>query len=245
VIAGSLHIGLNKVSPEAYNGWGGALNGCLNDAAGLSLLATRFGSDSTTGLVTGDDGQNMPTIDAFRVAITELSDLAMPGQTVLMSYSGHGGDDVGYGQSICLYDGQLYEHQLRALLASFREGVRWVFIFDSCHSGGLDRAFMQPLPRVAPVAALRNQPPPGYIAGEIPILSSGVMFCACQPEEVAYDGGEFGAWTGSLIRCKPDKRAGAITPQNWFDAAYDITPEQQHPVLRLLGKDHDWLQQPL
>ena len=35
----SLHIGLNHVDPNAYNGWGGELAGCINDANAMKAIA--------------------------------------------------------------------------------------------------------------------------------------------------------------------------------------------------------------
>jgi hypothetical protein len=100
---------------------------------------------------------------------------------------------------------------------------------------------MSPAHRAAPRAALRVQDAPkAWPFSEAVIPSSGVLLCACQPAEVAYDGDQFGAWTGSLLRAWPDGTIGH-TAQTWFDRAYDYCPETQHPVLRLLGQNHDWL----
>ena len=43
----SLHIGLNRVDPNAYNGWDGALSGCINDAQSMQRIANSLGYVST------------------------------------------------------------------------------------------------------------------------------------------------------------------------------------------------------
>ena len=38
----SLHIGLNYVDPNKYNGWDGQLAGCINDANSLKEMLDHF-----------------------------------------------------------------------------------------------------------------------------------------------------------------------------------------------------------
>src|SRR5262245_35847253 len=39
----SIHIGLNRVDPQAYNGWDGVLAGCVKDAQAMRDIATAQG----------------------------------------------------------------------------------------------------------------------------------------------------------------------------------------------------------
>ena len=49
----SLHVGLNAVDPEHYDGWDGALTACELDANDMESLAQSRGFE-TTKLLTGD-----------------------------------------------------------------------------------------------------------------------------------------------------------------------------------------------
>ena len=40
----SIHLGLNGVNSQAYNGWDGALSGCVNDAQSMRGSLSRRGS---------------------------------------------------------------------------------------------------------------------------------------------------------------------------------------------------------
>jgi len=61
----------------------------------------------------------------------------------LLSYSGHGGQLPDWNldetdqqdETWCLYDGQLVDDEIYALLGRFRAGVRILVFSDSCHSG--------------------------------------------------------------------------------------------------------------
>ena len=44
----SIHIGLNRVDPDEYGGWDGALSGCINDANDMQSIADSLGYDSST-----------------------------------------------------------------------------------------------------------------------------------------------------------------------------------------------------
>lgn len=133
----SIHIGLNAVDPGHYQGWSGPLNACELDAKDMSLLAKSQSFQSTVLL----------TKQATRAAVeTELSKAAASlkkGDLFLLTYSGHGGqtpdlnhdEPDGLDETWCLYDGQLIDDELYALLRRFAKGVRVLILADSCHSG--------------------------------------------------------------------------------------------------------------
>jgi metacaspase-1 len=137
----SIHIGLNQVDPVAYDGWDGALAGCINDAQAMRRIADGLGytstvlldADATAGRVVGAIGQ----------AARELSG----DDILLLTYSGHGGqiEDVNgdeadrLDETWVLYDRMLVDDELHALWAQFAPGARIVVISDSCHSGTIVR----------------------------------------------------------------------------------------------------------
>lgn len=145
----SLHIGLNRIDPAHY-GSDGALAGCLNDARDMELLAKSQGYEPRISLL--DDNA---TVSAVKGAINEASAALEAGDLFLVTYAGHGGqvpdtngdeaaDVLGGGgdakdETWCLFDRQLIDDELYALLGGFRQGVRIIVISDSCHSGTVTR----------------------------------------------------------------------------------------------------------
>lgn len=101
----SAHFGLNCVDPAAYGGWPGELAGCHNDAANLATLAAAHGFT----------GQAWFDADCSRVnfegAILHAAEVLQPGDSFLLSYSGHGGQvpDLSeadrLAETFCLFDG--------------------------------------------------------------------------------------------------------------------------------------------
>ena len=226
----SLHLGLNRVSPEAYNGWPGLLNACENDAVGLSSEAA--GMEFSASLKFNENA----TLENVRREIIGLTNEAEAGDFVVISYSGHGGQQYsfgeadGYDETLCLYDGQMLDDEFAGLLALFKPGVNVVVILDCCHSGGMDRSAFRPAKRVAPSTVWKQRLAPRSPRAKI--AASVALFCACQEGETASDGDKFGAWTGSLLAALP----AAVTVQTWFTIAAAHCPQGQHPVLRPLGE---------
>jgi metacaspase-1 len=133
----SIHIGLNHVDPNAYNGWDGALAGCVNDARDMQAIADRMGYSST--LLIDSQAVSSRVIGAIGLAAQQLT----PGDILLLTYSGHGGQipDVNgdepdaQDETWVLWDRQLLDDELYALWSHFAAGVRICMLSDSCHSG--------------------------------------------------------------------------------------------------------------
>ncbi len=140
-------IGINDYS---FIGPAASLRGCIRDAREWADLLADVFDFRDVHLLT--DGAATP--DALQSAIARIAERAKPGDTVCLSYSGHGtrvpdadGDEEdGYDEAIVL-SGALYtDDQLAGDLKVFAPGVKVVVIADSCHSGTVTRA----LPAVAP-----------------------------------------------------------------------------------------------
>ncbi len=137
----SLHIGLNRVNPDCYEGWDGALSGCINDANAMKAIADSLGYTSTILLdeeatadrVIGEIGQAAYNLD--------------PDGILFLSYSGHGGqlpdnngDELdGRDETWVLYDRQLIDDEIYNLWSQFGTGARLIILSDSCHSGTVTR----------------------------------------------------------------------------------------------------------
>ncbi len=134
----SIHIGLNSVDPQHYDGWDGTLAACEFDANDMQAVAESRGFQSTKMLT------QEATADAVQAAIEEAAGELSGGDFLFLTYSGHGGqvpdknDEEEADRSDetwVLYDRQLVDDELYALWAKFQPGVRIFVLSDSCHSG--------------------------------------------------------------------------------------------------------------
>ena len=97
---------------------------------------------------------------AIRAAAKALN----KGDLFFMTYSGHGGqvaDASGdepdkQDETWCLFDGQLIDDELYHELSKFAAGVRMLVLSDSCHSGTVTRARVEP---PAPGTRVKLMPP--------------------------------------------------------------------------------------
>lgn len=133
----ALAIGLNKVDPAHYGGWDGELSGCEPDAMDMQQIATNEGLDAER-LLTAE-----ATRDAVLKKLGDLAEKLTPGDLLVVSYSGHGGqmpdqngDEAdGRDETWCLYDGEVLDDELYGAWMKFQAGVRILVFSDSCHSG--------------------------------------------------------------------------------------------------------------
>jgi hypothetical protein len=140
----SIHIGLNSVDPEQYDGWDGQLVACEFDAKDMAALASDRGYDPQT-LLTKD-----ATSSAILEAIGEAASKLEEGDILLLTYSGHGGqvpdansdEDDRVDETWCAYDRQLIDDELYSAWSAFPAGTRIFVLSDSCHSGTAIKAVL-------------------------------------------------------------------------------------------------------
>jgi hypothetical protein len=133
----SLHVGLNLVDPNHYQGWSGPLTACEADAADMADIAKANGFTPSSLLT------KAATRQAVTGAIQRAAAQLARGDIFFLSYSGHGGhlpdlngdEDDLQDETWCLYDGELLDDENYDLLSKFAEGVRIIVLSDSCHSG--------------------------------------------------------------------------------------------------------------
>ena len=224
----SLHIGLNRVDSAHYQGWSGPLTACEADANSIQAIASTRGFSTTSLLTTAATRQRV--IDQLKAAANSLSS----GDILLLSYSGHGGqlpdlngdEDDGQDETWCLYDGQLVDDELYALLGLFRAGVRILVLSDSCHSGTVVKmVYYSKLSTSQSLIATESpvyRAMPNEVAMRVyqankatydPILSdpqlkntksqvqaSVLLVSGCQDNQLSQDGAFNGLFTGKLLR---------------------------------------------
>lgn len=135
----AIHIGVDRLNP-AYYGALPQLEGCVNDARAFAALSERVGC--THARVLADEEA---TRAAILAAIHQEAQELQAGDTLLITYSGHGntaqdvsGDEAsGLDSTWCVHDGEIVDDELAALWGIFRDGVNVVVISDSCHSGSV------------------------------------------------------------------------------------------------------------
>jgi metacaspase-1 len=150
MIKKALLVGINAY-PSA------PLNGCLNDIEDMAnFLTTKqgFAMDDIRMLADARATKNN-IIERLRWLLTGLS----KGDKVMFHYSGHGvqlptrnlqGEVDGLDEAICPYDFDWNdEHTIRdkefaQIFSSIPEGVDFVWISDSCHSGDLEKNMPRP-----------------------------------------------------------------------------------------------------
>ncbi|MBS1705463.1 MAG: caspase family protein [Armatimonadetes bacterium] len=143
-----LCIGINDY-PEVKNEKGEMeshdLKGCVNDATSMrDLMTGKFGVNGANVKLLTDKAA---TADGFLGAWRDLIAKAKPGDQIVFTYSGHGGqvedkeESDGIQEVIVLADEKLVTGNLFGELAKTLtlNGVNCTFIFDSCYSGGMSR----------------------------------------------------------------------------------------------------------
>jgi hypothetical protein len=137
-------IGIN------YVGQNGELSGCHNDVKNMKeYLVSKQGFDERYMNVLMDDGYHPnPTYDNIMNAYRNVVRQSLPGDTVFLHYSGHGGrqvdrngdEDDGYDETLIPVDfqraGQIVDDTLcNELVKAMPKSVLAVSLMDCCHSG--------------------------------------------------------------------------------------------------------------
>ncbi|MFC8509900.1 caspase family protein [Streptomyces sp. NPDC057411] len=250
----SLHVGLNSVDPDRYDGWDGTLVACENDARDMARIAAAAGFAPTV-LLTREG-----TVDNITAALREAAGKLSGGDILLFSYSGHGGQvpDVTGGdhepdkrdETLVFYDRQFLDDEVHQEFLRFDSGVRIVTFFDCCHSGTSIE-----LPGAAEVVG-RYVPEPKQIelyerdrdfyddlqrslAKEAAASGNGagppvILVSACQDNQVAADGAVNGAFTEALLDVWRD---GAFRGdyRSFHRAIQGKLPPSQSPNLHTTG----------
>ncbi|KQX50791.1 MULTISPECIES: caspase family protein [unclassified Streptomyces] len=248
----ALHVGLNRVDPARYEGWDGTLVACENDAHDMARLARTAGFETTT-LLTRDG-----TVANVTGVLAEAAARLVPGDIMLLTYSGHGGqvpdapgpdrEPDALDETLVFYDRQFLDDEVQAAFRAFADDVRIVALFDCCHSGSgielpggaeAEGRFM-PEPRQRQLydrdraffTELRRslaEDAPAGAAGPDALLVSG-----CQDNQVAADGDVNGAFTEALLKVW-DSGAFQGGYRDFHRAIQRELPPTQSPNLYLTG----------
>ncbi len=241
----ALCIGIND-----YPGTDNDLSGCVNDAADWAAELTRRGFEVTSLI----DAQAKRA--AMIKALGDLIDGAAKGDSLVITYSGHGtwvpdsnGDEPdGRDEGLCPYDlasnGPLLDDDLHALFLRRAAGVRIVLISDSCHSGSVTRGNDADLDPGAP--KIRFMPPEAWMPkaklpprslvalssrGGLTRTGGDVLMAGCQDTEYSWDtsfrGRPNGAFTYYALKTLAENKP--TTYEKWFQFIRAYLPSTRLP----------------
>jgi hypothetical protein len=241
----ALCIGIND-----YPGTDSDLAGCVNDAHDWSALLRE------RGFAVRQLFDAQATKAAMLAAMGELIDAARSGESIVITYSGHGtwvpddsGDEPdGRDEALCPHDigdGQaLIDDELAVLFGRRAAGVRILLISDSCHSGsvirGRDRDVDpdQPRARFLPPtvwlgeAAAQADTARAWSFGGFSRLGGDLLLAGCRDTEYSWDtrfgGRPNGAFTHYAIKTFHRLPPGA-SYQQWFRAIGEHLPSTSLP----------------
>jgi metacaspase-1 len=259
-----IHIGLNTVDPNAYNGWDGLLLACEADAGDMLAISHARGLEGSTLL------SPEATSDAVIGAIQGAADQLVAGDLLLLSYSGHGGqvpdptnEEADHlDETWVLWDRQLLDDELYALWARFAAGVRILVLSDSCHSGSVVREeFYAASPATTPDTRFKYLPREieqqtyqshqqmydalqGRGQGDREALAASlILISGCQDNQFSRDGERNGLFTEQL-RAVWNDGAFSGTHAALHRAIGDRMPPDQTPnFMRIGARNRDFERQ--
>lgn len=246
----SLHIGMNRVLPSAYDGWNGYLNGAVADAESMLDIARM--NDYNITILLNEQATRARVTDELE----RLCEITMPGDVAFISYSGHGsslpdtqGDESDLkDEAICLYDGMMVDDEIWSRLLMFRPRARIIMVFDCCHAGTIFRTDV--MKAKAPhdyekTVIYRAQKElydgvPRYGPEKYQHLEAYlVSMAACQDNQYSLDGNTNGLFTGTLLNIYNNGRFEG----NYYDfmkEVRELMPPFQSPRLEVVNENYNF-----
>ncbi len=202
----ALNIGINVYSPAIY-GTGSNLKGCLNDCTYMNSLAKDNGFTSTT--LKDKSATKSALLSWIRNAVSETNS----GDFIYMSQSSHGTRTTMKGKEvngICMYDGILWDFELKAELIKIKKGVNVIWATDTCFSENNFRFAFAPEGQIKYLdyGALKGITLPKSVqwVGVDDFKCNFIQYASSTAFQVSYDLGSGGLFTESL------KKAVRINP---------------------------------
>lgn len=204
--------GLVRVLPQAYDGWDGACPGCDLDAQRFAALCTEQGIEMEVLL------NEQATRDGLVKACTAACAGMQAGDLLVVYVSGHGGqqrdtngdEPDGLDETLCLYDGQMYDDIVGRWLDKVPAGVDVLFATDTCNSETIARYL------------------PMNISAAVPqtFAAAVLHFGGCADGKSSYGGIGGGDFTNALLRAW---QAG-LSYSEWYARAKALMPRRQRPT---------------
>ncbi len=241
----ALCIGINN-----YPGTQNDLAGCVNDANDWAAELSARGFAVTQML----DAE--ATQAAMTQAMRALIAAAASGDTLVITYSGHGtwvpdssGDEPdGRDEGLCPYDidgkGPLLDDEIRKVFAARGAGVRILLVSDSCHSGSVTRGneddvdAEQPRARFMPLASWMRTAElpaaslrPRHLVGGLRRSGCDLLLAGCLDSQFSWDtrfrGRPNGAFTYYALKSLRESKPASY--EEWFTAIRSYLPSTRLP----------------
>lgn len=250
-------IGINN-----YPGTANDLAGCVNDASDWAdALKTR---GFTVTKLLDAAAKKQAIVNALQGTISK----AKSGDTVVLTYSGHGswqpdkdGDEPdGRDEGWCPHDlstkGLLLDDEMYDLFGLAATGVKLIMLSDSCHSGSVTRAFVTP--PTPGVPKIRFMPPSVFltkaalkladrIAGNTTRVikpDRALLISGCKDTEYSYDtsfnGRPNGAFTYYAIQALKKNPASYLAWHTLIRKSLPSTAQPQSPNLLGTTAQKNW-----
>ena len=251
----SIHVGLNHVDPNHYEGWDGELGACEADARDMRTLAKKQGFGGNVLLLS-----KQATVEAVTQAIADAAKQLVKGDILFLTYSGHGGqvkdtngdekDKDRMDETWVLFNRQFVDDEAYDLWRKFQAGVRILVLSDSCHSGTVTRAVPDfiadgPRPRAMPrsvgekvekahSALYRSIQAAHPGAEKARVRASILLISGCMDNQFSMDGEKNGAFPGTLKKVWAGGRfTGAY--RKFRDKIVSLMDETQTPNYYFIG----------
>jgi len=222
-------IGINN-----YPGTSNDLLGCVNDAHDWSALLQEFGFETSLLLDAQATRQNV------KEALEELVVSASEGDVIAFTYSGHGTQSIDFGgdegdifdEALYVYDGNIRDDDLRAIINRIDPRATLVVISDSCFSGSVTRLIPENTrPRFVPTDGLSA----GRAVRQRFLLPEAgmpeVLISGCSDSEYSYDAEIDGRYNGAMsamaIRAIRQNRTG--TYNDFYANLRATLPSSEYP----------------
>ena len=227
----ALLFGINN-----YPGSSNDLNGCLND---ISDIAQRL-SDDFPEFKTKLFKDSQVTRYTFITEVTKEIGMLVPGDVLLISYSGHGtqvydisGDEEdGYDEAIYLYDGSVIDDDIGDALKNIPDGATVILMFDSCFSGTVTRRLNGDKTKFIKTEGLplRKKKRKRFKKSEM----KWIVFSGCSEQQTSADALISGRYNGAFTYYALKALTVDITYREWIDKIHEYLPSKdfdQNPTL--------------
>lgn len=211
----SLHLGTNRLDPNAYGGWDGAILGAVPDANSMERLAKALGYHTNVLI------DALVRSDYFLSALDTLSTTLRSGDTLLVTMSGHGSQEPDVSgaepdkreETWVLFDRQVAAREIYERFTRFKAGVTIIVVQDASHP-----------------SVFRRPPKMPEISAHLVVLAGA------KEDQFAMDGTRQGRFTESLLKTWDDgKFAGSYT--TFIEAVRKSMPQEQTPQLFIYSSD--------
>jgi len=219
-------IGLLNVDPAVY-GSSMPCPGADVDAAWFYARASSAGY--TSWLLLDENATWSNVTNVVRQAAASVSEDGV----LVVSMAGHGsqirdndGDEAdGLDETVCLWDGQVRDDRVLALLHSLPP-LRVLLINDQCHSEGNFRSIVRTAQQLVSLGYWGRVRPPDMVERRGNWNGQLIQLAACREADYATGTSEGGSWSLSLA----DSSATGKVLHQWYEDAAGQMPAYQPPV---------------